>query len=163
MTNKLNGIIDSNMKGYCTNLLKQPGLRIVIVATRVIIAGLIMFAVNLPFRDMIFITQSQDCFWFNGKRIACLAGAPLLAYCIFMGVLSIFSETHHPPKKLDAFDDIVAITSVTLVVLLSMIATFLHFYILLFSPFKPCEKTELNDYYVIDYSTCARFESHVFY
>lgn len=156
-------IINENMKRYCITLLKQIGLRLGIMAVAALMGGLIVLAVNLPFHDMIFITNSHDYFWFDGRRIACLSAVPLLIYCIVMSFFAIFSKTHRSPKKLDIFGDIFAISCMAFFILLNIATLFFYFYIMLFSPFKLCEMPELKNYYVINDKVCSKIDTHGFY
>lgn len=151
------------MKRYYITLLKQIGLRFGIMAVAALMGGLIVLAVNLPFHDMIFITNSHDYFWFDGRHIACLSAVPLLTYCIVMSFFAFFSKTHRSPKKLDVFGDIFAISCMALFILLNIATLFFYFYIMLFSSFKPCEMFELKNYYVINDKVCSKIDTHGFY
>lgn len=151
------------MKNQHINLLKQIGLRIIIIATVALIGEVIAFAVSLPFRDMIFITKSQDYFWFDGRRISCLAGVPFLAYCAIMSICAIFSKSHRAPKRLDIFGGIFAMGSVAMLMLFSIIAVVIHLYIIWLTPFRPCNEPELSYWYVIDAKVCTTIKAHIFY
>lgn len=141
-------------------LLKNIAIVIWALGTIALSCMALSYAIDIPYHDMMRIFTKNEYFWFDGRHIAYLSAAPFLTFLIFILLIIIFSKDHQYPQKLSSTGTILAMMTLGSLLLLNTISALFYLYIILFTSFKPCTQTELNDYYVIDDKICNTIEPH---
>jgi len=116
--------------------------------------SLISFMIDIPFKDIMSFFNNEDYFWFDGQRIAYLSVVPFFMYIIFISLTILFTKDNQFPKKLNGASNFLAITTLMLLVLFSLLSLLFYLYIVIFTQYKSCKEPTFTNYFATDYKIC---------
>lgn len=127
------------------------------------LAFIILFALRLPYGDIVLMFSDSNYFWFDGKRIAILFTVPFLMYaCINVFLMAIFGKN----KIVDAmgkFGSFFSFFTVFFFLFALMLTLLFYLYIVFFSDYRSCKQVEIQHYFVNKNSICFQLNKSSYY
>ena len=135
--------------------IKMPAACIFII---LMLSTSIYFILDLPYKNLSLPFSNNSYFWFDGRQLTLVSTIPFLCYMDFYSFVALFSKNHQPSKSIQRHTPIIAISSLIILTLMTILSILFYFYIIIFTDYKPCHETDLEYYYVTDYKLCEKLQ-----
>ncbi len=146
------------MKKKSKTIFKNIAMFLSIVIVIIILIGFILFSLSLPYKDILAFFSNSNYFWFNGRRIAYLATAPMFFSVIMYLIVCLMSKNFQPSKRImnSCYLGIICVSSFLVLIILNILALFFYLYIYFFTSFHSCQDDKIRDCYVNDQVVCEK-------